>query len=110
MVLRIWRTRVKHGRMKAYEEFERMYSLPMFERQEGCLGVFFLRGGEGCAALSLWGSEKDVVALDSSPTYQQTVASLRASGLLDGEQSVEVFDCAGGAVDRGLPALLGALR
>jgi heme-degrading monooxygenase HmoA len=110
MVLRIWRTRVKHGRLNAYEEFERTYSLPMFERQEGCLGVFFLRSGDGCAALSLWRSEKDIVALDSSPVYQQTVAKLTASGLLHGEQSVEVFDCTGGAIDRGLPAVIGAFR
>jgi hypothetical protein len=39
MLFRIWRTGVKRERLKEYEEFERSYSLPMFERQEGCLGV-----------------------------------------------------------------------
>jgi heme-degrading monooxygenase HmoA len=110
MLLRIWRTGVTRECMREYEEFERIYSLPMFKWQEGCLGVFFLRGSEGCAAVSLWRSEADVVALDTSPTYQQTVARLMASGLLEGDQSVELFDCAGGAIDGGLLALLGTLR
>jgi heme-degrading monooxygenase HmoA len=107
MLFRIWRTGVKRERLKEYEEFERSYSLPMFERQEGCLGVFFLRGGEVCAALSLWRSETDIVALDSSPTYQQTVARLIASGLLQGEQSVEIFECPQGAIEGGLLDLVG---
>jgi heme-degrading monooxygenase HmoA len=107
VLIRVWRTGVKSERIAEYEEFERNDSLAMFKQQAGCLGVLFLRSREGCAALSLWRAESDIAALESSPTYQETVARLMASGLLEGEQRIEIFHYAGGAADSGLFDLIG---
>jgi heme-degrading monooxygenase HmoA len=107
VLIRLWHTGVKRDGMAEYEEFERNVSLAMFNQQPGCLGVLFLRSREGCAALSLWRAESDIAALESSPTYQQTVARLMASGLLEGEQRIEIFDYAGGAADARLFDLIG---
>lgn len=92
MIVRIWRVQVDSSRIAEYESFERERSLPMFRRQQGFLGVLFLRTAEECAALTLWGSLRAVQALSASESYRQTVSELEATGLLKGRQSVEVFE------------------
>ena len=84
--------------MAEYERFEQERSLAMFQKQAGFLGVLFLRAPKECAALSLWEDMGAVDALATSPTYQETVSQLRATGLLRGQQSVEIFEARGGTV------------
>jgi len=100
MLLRIWRTGVDPARWPEYEHFEQEYSLPMFRQQPGCLGVLFVRAGDGkgAAACSFW-DDQQIGRLRNSPTSQGTVARLVATGLLTGEQSVEVYQVAGGGLD-----------
>lgn len=99
MIIRIWRTQVDPSRMAEYEHFEQTYSLPMFHQQNGCLGVLFLCTEKDCAALSLWENEQAIEQLATSPTYQATVRQLQSTGLLRGEQSVEVFEIQGGDLE-----------
>ena len=99
MIIRIWRTQVNASRTTEYENFAQTYSLPMFRQQEGCLGVLFLRTEKDYAALSLWDSIQVVEKLAHSSIYQETVQQLQATGLLEGQQAVEVFEVRGGFLD-----------
>ena len=97
MLVRIWRTSVDAARLAEYGEFERKRSLPMFREQRGLLGVLFLREADDrAAALTFWEDEEAIQALATSPSYNRTVETLLATGLLRGEQSVEVFEVEGG--------------
>ncbi|MCA1847840.1 MAG: hypothetical protein LC704_02430 [Actinobacteria bacterium] len=93
MLVRIWRTGVDAARLAEYGEFERERSLPMFREQRGLLGVLFLREADDrAAALTFWEDEEAIQALATSPSYNRTVEALLATGLLRGEQTVEVFE------------------
>ncbi len=93
MLVRIWRTGVDASRLAEYGEFERERSLPMFREQRGLLGVLFLREADDrAAALTFWEDEEAIRALAASPSYKETVETLLATGLLRGEQTVEVFE------------------
>ena len=96
MIVRIWRTGVDRSRLKEYARFEEERSLPMFCKQPGLIGVFFLREGEDrAAALTLWEDMAAVKTLATSSSYLRTVQELVDTGLLNGGQSVEVFEVHG---------------
>ncbi len=103
MIARIWRTQVESARLAEYEKFAQEQSLPMFQQQRGFLGVFFLREHQDCLVLSLWTDRAAVEALATSATYQGTVHRLYDTGLLLGQQQVELFDVSGGTL---LPEIL----
>jgi heme-degrading monooxygenase HmoA len=108
MILRIWRAKLNPARHEAYRRFERERCLPMLHKQPGLLEVLFLREAEDQAAsITIWEDRGTVEALESSPSYRRTVRKLAESGLLVREQSVEIFEVAGGALR--LEALAGAL-
>ncbi len=108
MILRIWRAQLDPTRLEEYRRFEAERSLPMLHKQPGFLGVFFLREAEyRAASLTIWEDRGAVEALQSSPSYRQTTRELAESGLLAGEQSVEVLEVEGG--DLRPEALVGAL-
>jgi heme-degrading monooxygenase HmoA len=97
VIVRIWRTRVDPARADEYERFAHERSLPMFRRQAGFRGVLFAAGDETeRVVLSFWENADAVEALGRSPTYRETVDALLASGILTGEQTVEVLDVRGG--------------
>jgi heme-degrading monooxygenase HmoA len=96
MIVRIWRTRVDPTRLEEYEVFAERHSLPMFRAQRGFLGVLFAGVGSERAVISLWEDAGAVTALDSSPSYRETVARISATGFLAGSASVEVFAVHGG--------------
>ena len=97
MIVRIWRTGVDRNRLEEYARFEEERSLPMFREQRGFLGVLFLReGADRAAALTLWEDMAAVEALTTSPSYLRTVQVLVNTGLLIGEQSIDVFEVKGG--------------
>jgi heme-degrading monooxygenase HmoA len=108
VIVRVWRARVNPARTEEYRRFERKRCLPMLRRQPGFLGVLFMRQAEDRAAsLTIWEDTGAVEALQSSPSYRETVHDLAESALLDGDQSVEVLEVEGG--DLRPEALLGAL-
>lgn len=95
----MWRAKIVPARLEEYRRFERERCLPMLYKQPGFLGVLFLREAEDHAvSLTIWEDRGTVDALGSSPSYRRTTRELGESGLLAGEQSVEVLEVAGGAL------------
>jgi heme-degrading monooxygenase HmoA len=108
VIFRLWHTRVKDGAERDYERFAREQSLPMFEAQDGCDGVVFLRGERDCVTLSIWDDEEAVRRLEAGERYQQTVRRIEASGLLvEGTQRVEVYEAFGGFLNSRVRDALG---
>jgi quinol monooxygenase YgiN len=96
MLIRIWQVKVKPDRFYDLEDFARSHSLPMFKKQEGCLGVLFSRDENYCATISIWENMKAIEKLRDSSSYNETVEKIVATGMLEGEQSVEIFEMFGG--------------
>jgi heme-degrading monooxygenase HmoA len=97
VIVRIWRTGIDPARAEEYERFAGERSLPMFRRQAGFRGVLFASGDETeRVVLSFWENEGAVEELGRSPTYRETVDALLATGILTGEQTVELLDVDGG--------------
>ncbi|MGH3087457.1 MAG: antibiotic biosynthesis monooxygenase family protein [Rubrobacteraceae bacterium] len=97
MILRIWRADLDPEHLDEYRRFEQEQCLPMLHKQPGFLGVLFLReAADRAASLTMWEDSGAVAALESSPSYRRTTRELSESGLLSGEQSVEVFEVESG--------------
>jgi heme-degrading monooxygenase HmoA len=96
MIVRIWRTEIESSRAGEYEAFAREQSLPMFREQPGFLGVLFLGTGARQAVVTLWKDEGSLERLNGSPTYEATVSRLVKTGVLRGQQSLEVLEERGG--------------
>lgn len=97
MILRVWRAKIVPTRLEEYRRFERERCLPMLRKQPGFLGVLFLRAAEGNAAsITMWEDGGAVEALKSSPSYRRADHELAESGLLGGEQLVEILEVEGG--------------
>jgi len=96
VIVRIWTTGVDPQRADEYREFAAVRSLPMFRIQEGFRGVLFTERGSQFAVISLWRDRAAVDSLETSPTYQETVAAILATGFLTDEQRVDVFEVKGG--------------
>jgi heme-degrading monooxygenase HmoA len=102
VIVRIWRTRIDPARAEDYERFARERSLPMFRTQAGFRGVLFASGEETeRVVLSFWEDAGAVAALEHSPSYGETVDALLATGILTGDQTVEVLNVDGGELPRG---------
>jgi heme-degrading monooxygenase HmoA len=97
VIVRIWRTCIDPARADEYERFAAERSLPMFRAQEGYRGVLFTTAGDDTrAVVSFWEDAAALEALDRSESYRETVDALVATGLLGGEQSVELLEVHGG--------------
>ena len=97
VIVRIWRTGIDPARADDYERFARERSLPMFRTQTGFRGVLFASGEKAeRVVLSFWQDVGAVEDLGRSPSYRETVDALLATGILTGEQTVEVLDVEGG--------------
>jgi heme-degrading monooxygenase HmoA len=104
-VARLWKTGIDPTRHGEFRDFEQRYSLPMFREQRGFLGVLFLHSAAGAAVLTLWASREDAERLAESSAYRATVARLEQTGLLRGEQTIEVFEMTGAHIARSLTAV-----
>jgi heme-degrading monooxygenase HmoA len=97
MILNLWRARINRARIEEYRRFEAEQCLSMLHKQPGLLGVLFLRQAEDRAAsLTIWEDRGAVEALQSSPSYRETIHELAESALLVGDQSVEVLEVESG--------------
>ena len=96
MLIRIWRVNIVPERIGDLEDFANTYSLPMFRMQAGCLGVLFTRDGYNCAVISIWENMQAIEKLKASPSYNDTVEKIADTRMLEGEQSVEIFEAFGG--------------
>ena len=89
MIMRIWRTQVHEAHAREYERFAADVSLPMFAAQPGFRGLLFGRNHGDCAVITLWDDDAAADALDTSPSYRETVARINAAGFLRGASTVE---------------------
>jgi heme-degrading monooxygenase HmoA len=97
VIVRIWRTGIDPARAAEYERFAEERSLPMFRAQPGFRGVLFTTAaGDRRAVISFWEDEAAVELLDRSASYRETAAALGSTGILQGEQTVEILDVSGG--------------
>ena len=96
MIVRIWRTGLDESRADEYERFARERSLPMFQKQPGCVGVFFTRTEQGRAVITLWENETAVHQLESDPSYRATVEAITATRFLRRPQVVETLEAGEG--------------
>jgi hypothetical protein len=99
MFIRIWKVIIEANRIDDLKYFARTESLPMFKKQAGCLGVFFTLDRNQCATITLWKDMASIDALKSSKSYMDTVEKILASGIFEGEQSIEIFDCFDGYLE-----------
>jgi heme-degrading monooxygenase HmoA len=97
VIVRTWRTGIDPARAAEYERFAEERSLPMFRAQPGFRGVLFTTAADDRrAVISFWEDEAAVELLDRSESYRETAAALGSTGILRGEQTVEVLDVSGG--------------
>jgi quinol monooxygenase YgiN len=102
MLVRIWRVKIKPERMEDLKNFARTFSLPMFTQQAGCLGVLFSLDGNNCATITFWDTIESIERLGNSRSYRETVDKIEASGMLEGEHKVEVFQIFDGYLNQSL--------
>jgi heme-degrading monooxygenase HmoA len=108
VILHMWRAKIVPERIGEYRRFEQERCLPMLRKQPGFLGVLFLQeAGCGAISITIWEDRGTVEALESSPSYRKTTHELAKSGVLGGEQSVELLEVEGGYLR--LEALVGTL-
>jgi heme-degrading monooxygenase HmoA len=97
LLMRIWTTRYDPARRAELEAFAHTVSLPMFRRQQGLRGVLFAASGDHFVTVTFWESHEAIRKLEQeSADYADAVRRLMLTGLLVGEQRVEVFEVVGG--------------
>lgn len=99
MFIRIWKVIIEANRIDDLKYFAQTESLPMFKKQTGCLGVFFTLDGNQCATITLWKDMESIDYLKTSPSYNETVEKIEATGMLQGNSSVEIFDSFSGSLE-----------
>jgi len=92
MIVRIWRTRIDLARAGEYRDFAHCRSLPMFRAQPGFAGALFAARQAERAVITLWRDLASARALGHSRAYQATVAQIEATGFLQGQSTVEIFE------------------
>ena len=96
MRVRIWKTDYDPAGHDRLMQYANTVSLPALSGRPGNRGVlFYIREGY-MEVLTLWQDQAAIDALEADPVYAETVAGIRALEVLGREQSVEVFDHAGG--------------
>jgi hypothetical protein len=92
MIARIWRTHIGQARAGDYRGFAHSRSLPMFRAQPGFAGAVFAAPWAERAVISLWRDLASAPAVGHSRAYQATVAEIEATGFLQGQSTVEIFE------------------
>jgi len=92
MIARIWTTGIIPCKKHEYFEFAKIYSIPMFKRQKGILGVNIFVKDDKSLVLTYWNDKKEIDAMENDLLYIQTVNKIRNAGLLTEPQQLEIFD------------------
>ena len=92
MVVRIWTTGLGKGKTEEYLKFARDYSVPMFKKQIGILGVTVLIKGNKSQVLTYWNEEENIALMENNNLYKETVNKIMEAGLLGKLQNVDIFD------------------
>lgn len=106
MILRTWKVSIAEGRGGDLEEFARCHSLPMFESQPGCQGVFFTRAESTCVTVTLWDSELSASTPEQTDSYRPVVQRIEESGILDDDHTTERYTVYGGFLSSDVPGFL----
>lgn len=94
MIIRIWTTGPIPSKKNQYLEFAKIYSIPMFKKQKGILGLNILVKDDKSLVLTYWKDKKQIDAIENDLLYHQTVDKIRNAGFLAEPQQVEIFDAA----------------
>jgi hypothetical protein len=91
MIVRVWEAVVIAGKENAFAQFAREKSLPMFEKQQGLLGVFITLDGNLSKVFTIWSHSRFIKVMESSALYLQTVDEIMKLSLLEKEQKIYLF-------------------
>jgi heme-degrading monooxygenase HmoA len=92
VLLRLWRTEFDPERIEELNEFAKTRSVPMFDSFPGCAGHLFSHHDDTFMTISMWIGHHAIRQAEASDLYRETVDALEATGILRGEQHVEVFE------------------
>lgn len=92
MIVRIWSSGIVKGRENEYLTFAGDISMPMF-KEHPIKGVYILTAERKTKVVTLWNNLDDITKMENSEKYKETVNIILASGLIEGDQSVELFEC-----------------
>ena len=96
MLVRVWTVDIKKDRIKDLEEFANTISLPIFRKQEGCLGVLFTKNSQEASTITFWDNQESINKLATSKSYQDVVKEIEESGILAGNHKSETYEEYGG--------------
>jgi len=96
VLVRVWTVDIKKDRIKDLEEFANTISLPMFRKQEGCLGVLFTKNSQEASTITFWDNQESINKLATSKSYQDVVKEIEESGILAGNHKSETYEEYGG--------------
>jgi hypothetical protein len=71
--------------------FVKKISIPMFKKHK-LKEAYFLMCDSRTKVITIWENKADIVRMENSKSYKATVAKILSSGLIEGDQSVELFD------------------
>ena len=92
MLLRLWLSGFDPERLGELNDFATSRSGPMFDSFDGCLGYAFAHSEAIYWTLSLWSDREAIARAEQSDLYKETVEAIHATGILQGDQQVEVLD------------------
>jgi len=98
MLVRVWTVDIKKEKIKELEEFANTISLPMFRKQEGCLGVLFTKNSQEASTITFWENQESIDKLATSVSYQNVVKQIEESGILAGNHKSETYEEYGGFI------------
>jgi len=98
MLVRVWTVDIKQEKIKELEEFANTISLPMFRKQEGCLGVLFTKNSHEASTITFWDNQESIDKLAISISYQDVVKQIEESGILAGNHRSETYEEYGGFI------------
>ena len=98
MLVRVWTVDIKKEKIKELEEFANSISLPMFRKQEGCLGVLFTKNSQEASTITFWENQESIDKLATSVSYQNVVKQIEESGILAGNHKSETYEEYGGFI------------
>jgi quinol monooxygenase YgiN len=92
MLIRIWRTGFDTTRLPELQQFADDVSGPMFRSFQGCMGYVFAVDGSTWITQTFWESADHLEKAEASDDYRRVVERIGGIGVLEGDQTTEVFE------------------
>lgn len=97
MLVRIWKTDFDPAGFERLNDYANTVSLPALSSRPGNRGVLFYQRDSLWWTLTIWENRAAIDALADDEVYQETVAGILALDVLGKDQSVEIYEHAGGS-------------